>query len=58
MPVERHVRRGRGRARQRHRHAEQRVGAELALVLGAVELVHRLADSALIGVVAGQRFGK
>src|SRR6201995_5647602 len=34
--------------RHRHRHAEHGVGAELRLVLGAVELDHRLVDARLI----------
>ena len=53
--VERHVRRGRGRLGERHRDAEQGIGAEAPLVLGAIEIDHRLVDRALIGVVAGER---
>src|SRR6185437_11738663 len=42
----------------RQRDAEQRVGAEPALVRGAVELDHRLVEGALLGGAgAGQRLG-
>ena len=53
--VERLARRRGRRARQRHRDAEQRVGAEPALVGRAVGLDHERVDAPLIGLASGQR---
>ena len=58
VAVERLAGVGRGRLGRRQRDAEHRVGAEAALVRGAVELDHRLVEGALLGGAgAGQRRG-
>ena len=56
VAVERLLGVGGRRLRRRQRDAEDRVGAEPALVRGAVELDHRLVERALLGGAgAGQR---
>ena len=58
VPVERHVEFDRGRLGDGEAGAEDRVGAELRLVVGAVEIEHELVDAALVErVEAFQRFG-
>ena len=51
MAVERLTCRGRGRLRASQRHGEDGVRAECGLVVGAVEVEHRLVDRRLVGGV-------
>ena len=55
VAVERQIRRAGRRVRDGERDAEDRVGADLGLVVGAVQVEHRLVDQPLLaGVVAQQ----
>ena len=51
VAVERQAVRGRGRVGARQRHAEDRVGAQVALVGRAVEVDQQLVDGRLVGGV-------
>ena len=55
MLPQRYFLRRRDRMRVRQRHAEQRVGAEPALVLGAVEVDQALVEPGLVGGILEDR---
>ena len=58
MAVERLAGRGRGRLRAGQRHGEDGVRAEGGLVVGAVEVEHRLVDRRLVGGVSALERGQ
>ncbi len=58
IAIERQAERGRGSSRCRHRNRQDGIGAQPALVLGAIEFDHLLVDGALVGgVEVGQGVG-